>query len=291
MKRRLGLSEVPSIILIEIASLIYNISQRTPAMYDSFSLDYDRFVNWPDRLAFELPFIQQQLGKINPAAGQPLSILDAACGTGMHALALAQQGYLVTGADLSTGMIERARVNAEAAGVQVRFAAAGFGALALESKGQTSFPFDALLCLGNSLPHLLTRPDLDAALADFAACLKPGGLLLIQNRNFDAVMAQRQRWMDPQAYQEARREWIFMRFYDFEADGLINFNIVTLYWGEADRWVQTIHSSRLRPLMRGELAGALLSANFHEITCYGGMDGSPFDPATSGNLVITAQKN
>ncbi len=247
-------------------------------MYDSFSLDYDRFVNWPNRLAFELPFIQQQLEKMSLTPGQPLSVLDAACGTGMHGIALAQQGYTVTGADLSAGMIEQAQANAAAAGVEVRFAAAGFGGLAPEFKDQTGFPFDAVLCLGNSLPHLLTRPELDAALADFYACLKPGGLLLIQNRNFDAVMAQRQRWMDPQAYREAGREWIFMRFYDFEADGLVNFNIVTLYREGDEPWVQHIISSRLRPLLRGELAGALLSAGFQSITCYGGMDASPFDP-------------
>jgi glycine/sarcosine N-methyltransferase len=259
-------------------------------MYDSFSLDYDRFVNWPGRLAFELPFIQQQLARINPSADLPLSILDAACGTGMHVLALAQQGHSVSGADLSAGMIERARQNAAAAGVEVRFTAAGFGALAQEFQGQPGFPFDAVLCLGNSLPHLLTRPEVEAALADFSACLKPGGLLLIQNRNFDAVMAQRQRWMEPQAYRDTGREWIFMRFYDFEADGLINFNIVTLYREGDGQWAQQINSSHLRPLLRGELAGALLSAGFREITSYGGMDASPFDPVTSGNLIITASR-
>jgi SAM-dependent methyltransferase len=261
-------------------------------MYDSFSLDYDRFVNWPNRLAFELPFIQMQLSALNPAPqGQPLYILDAACGTGMHVVALAQQGYTVSGADLSVGMIERAKVNAAAAGVEARFAAAGFGVLAQEFHGQPGFPFDAVLCLGNSLPHLLMRPELDAALADFAACLKPGGLLLIQNRNFDAVMAQRQRWMEPQAYPETGRDWIFLRFYDFEADGLINFNIVTLYREGDGQWVQHINSSRLRPLLRGELAGALLLAGFQEITCFGGMDASPFDPTSSGNLIITARSS
>jgi glycine/sarcosine N-methyltransferase len=99
-------------------------------MYDSFSLDYDRFVNWPNRLAVELPFIQQQLARINPAVDQPFSILDAACGTGMHVVALAQQGHTVSGADLSTGMIERAKENAAAAGVEAYFTSAGFGNLA-----------------------------------------------------------------------------------------------------------------------------------------------------------------
>jgi glycine/sarcosine N-methyltransferase len=258
-------------------------------MYDSFSFDYDRFVNWPDRLAVELPFIQQQLARIYPAVDQPLSILDAAFGTGMHVVALAQQGHTVSGADLSTGMIERAKVNAAAAGVGAYFTSAGFGNLAQAFQEQPGFPFDALLCLGNSLPHLLTRPELDAALADFNACLKPGGLLLIQNRNFDAVTTQRQRWMEPQSFRENGREWIFMRFYDFEADGLINFNIATLYREGDGPWAQHVTNSRLRPLLRGELAGSLLSAGFHVITCYGGMDAAPFDPISSGNLVFTAE--
>ena len=69
-------------------------------------------------------------------------------------------------------MVEQARLNAQEAGVQVRFEIAGFGELA-HTFGAASF--DALLCLGNSLPHLLSRNDLDKTLADFAATLKPGG--------------------------------------------------------------------------------------------------------------------
>ena len=30
-------------------------------MYEDFSSDYDRFVDWQGRLAAELPFIEQQL--------------------------------------------------------------------------------------------------------------------------------------------------------------------------------------------------------------------------------------
>ena len=118
--------------------------------YDAFSSDYDRFVNWPGRLAAELPFLQQQLR----AAGAQ-RVLDAACGTGMHAVALAQNGFNLAGADLSSGMVERARANAAAANVSVAFAAVGFGQLAGAFRGSEIFPFDALLCLGNSLPHLL----------------------------------------------------------------------------------------------------------------------------------------
>jgi glycine/sarcosine N-methyltransferase len=249
-------------------------------VYDELSSDYDRFVNWPKRLVMEMPFIEAQLR----AAGAR-HVLDAACGTGQHALALAQRGYTALGADLSPGMIERAVTNAQAQGVQAEFVAAGFG----ELRARVGDGFDAVLCLGNSLPHLLTAPDLAAALADFAACLRPGGLLLIQNRNFDRVLARRERWMEPQAHQEGEREWLFLRFYDFEPDGLLGFNVVTLKRQGGGDWSQHYAATRLWPQRRQELVAALEGAGFVQVSSYGDMTGAPYDAVNSGNLVLTAR--
>lgn len=250
-------------------------------MYDEFSTDYDRFVDWPTRLAAELPFIEEQLQR-----GNAHRVLDVACGTGMHAIALARLGYDITGVDLSAGMIARARDNASAAGVDAQFKVAGFGQLtAMVGAG-----YDAVLCLGNSLPHLLTPNDLAAALADFAACLQPGGLLLIQNRNFDAVMTQRERWMGPQSYREGDTEWLFFRFYDFESEGTLTFNVVTLMRAGNAEWSQQATSTQLWPLQKGELMKALAVAGFEEIVCWGDLQGTQFDPSTSGNLGVTARR-
>lgn len=247
-------------------------------MYDAFSADYDRFVNWPARLAAELPFIGGQF------FNSPY-ILDAACGTGMHAVALAQQGWRVAGADLSPEMIARARANARAAGVEVRFEVAGFGALST----RFGSGFDGLLCLGNSLPHLLTPRALRTALADFAACLRPGGGLLIQNLNYDRILARRERWMEPQAHREGEQEGLFLRFYDFDPDGLLTFNVVRLHRTDGP-WDQQVLSTRLRPLRQAELTAALEKAGFVNITCWGDMRGAPFDPQESPNLVVTANR-
>ena len=248
--------------------------------YDLFSADYDRFVNWPARLEYEMPFIER-LARSLPA---PQRILDAACGTGRHVIALAMKGFLTAGADLSRGMIDQARKNAAKATMMLRFEAAGFG----ELRG-LFHSYDLVLCLGNSLPHVLDREGLGRALSDFAACLRPGGKLLIQNRNFDAVMAAHERWMEPQSYREGESEWIFLRFYDYEPDGLINFNILTLRREGAGAWKQAVTSTRLRPLLQVELVSALDEAGFEQITSYGSMSGDKFDPAASGNLIITAQ--
>jgi glycine/sarcosine N-methyltransferase len=252
-------------------------------MYEALSSDYDRFVDWPSRLALELPFITDKLHKNNVE-----TVLDAAAGTGMHAIALVQQGYQAAGADISRGMVEQARLNAQEAGVQVRFEIAGFGELA-KTFGAGSF--DALLCLGNSLPHLLSRDDLDKTLADFAATLKPGGILLIQNRNFDAVVANHIRWMEPQSHSEDRAEWIFQRFYDFEPDGLLTFNMVILKRLGRGSWSQQVITSRLRPILKFELILSLSEAGFNSLKLFGKMGGAAFDADLSPNLVVLARKH
>lgn len=254
-------------------------SSRHVPLYDPFSVDYDRFVNWKERLAYELPFIEQQL-----TASGARCILDVACGTGMHAIELARRGYDVTGADLSVGMVERARENAAAVGSEARFVVAGFGEL-VEKVGNG---FDALFCLGNSLPHVLTADALHSTLTDFAAVLRPGGLLLIQKRNFDAIMRDRVRWMGPQSHHEGDREWLFVRFYDFNPDGTLTLNIVTLRRDEAGEWTQQVEATALRPLLHAELSSAITAAGFGDLACYGDMTGVPFDPETSGNLIVTA---
>ena len=93
----------------------------TNTTYDDFSQDYDRFVNWESRLAAEMPFLEELLGQVNTGQAQPLSVLDAACGTGMHAIALAPKGYRAAGADYSRGMVAAAQANAKSQGVQMVF--------------------------------------------------------------------------------------------------------------------------------------------------------------------------
>ena len=154
--------------------------------YDGLGQDYDLMVSWEERLAREGDFF----ARVFDESGARL-VLDAACGTGMHAIAFARAGRDCTGADLSPVMVEKARQNARSAGVPVRFEVAGFGELSSRIGGS----FDAVTCIGNSLPHLLDDASLRACLADFAGLLKSGGILVIQNRNYDRLLREPQRFM------------------------------------------------------------------------------------------------
>jgi hypothetical protein len=42
-------------------------------------------------------------------------------------------------------------------------------------------------------------------------------------------------------------------------------------------------------LLQAELKTALAAAGFAEITSYGNMAGEPFEPETSGNLIVIAR--
>jgi SAM-dependent methyltransferase len=254
-------------------------------MYDSLAEDYDRFTNWSNRLGFELPFLEKQIRQVSPST-MP-KVLDAACGTGMHAIALARSGFDCAGADLSPKMIKKAQANAQAAGVKVNFKVAGFGTL---HQHFAEPPFDALLCLGNSLPHVTTTQELEQTLADFKTCLRPQGVLLLQNRNFDAVLASKDRWMPREAYRDDRHEWLFERFYDFEPDGLIRFNMVTLKRERGSDWQAKVTSSMLSPQTEERMRNALAQAGFSTIVSLGSLSGEAFSSQVSPNLVITARK-
>jgi len=249
-------------------------------LYDDLGADYDRFVDWGSRLALELPAIEKVLGQ-----AEARSLLDAACGTGRHAIALARRGYRVVGADLSAAMVERARQNAQAEGVEVPFFQAGLGELSRHLAG----PFDAVLCLGHSLPHLLSAAEVEAALHDFASLLRPDGLLLIQNRNDERLLRQGQRFLPLSTCREGDQEWLFFRFLDLDPQR-IAFHLVTFH-REKGEWRYRVSSTIHRPLPREEMETALHRAGFDEISCYGSWQLEPFDPERSGDLVVVARRS
>lgn len=248
-------------------------------LYDAFAADYDRFVDWPARLAFEMPFFRDLLGQRGAR-----SVLDVAGGTGQHAIALTAEGYDVTTADISAGMVAAARENAVRAGVRLRVVQAGFGELAAKVGGR----YDAVLCLGNSLPHALTPEALDEALADMAALVAPGGVVVVQNRNFDRVLARRERFMPAQEGRAGEAEWLFFRFYDYD-EPLLRFNVVRLRRTGEEPWAARVDATLLRPWRHDDIAASMGRAGLIRLRLLGSYGGEPFDAAESGDLVVVAE--
>lgn len=252
------------------------------ALYDAFSEDYDRFVDWGARMSFEMPFFRSLFEQ--RAVGR---VLDVACGTGHHAIAFAQEGYEVTAADLSQAMVHRARANVAAAGASVDVYQLGFGELTTS----LSSPYDAITCLGNSLPHLTSERALLEALSDMASLLKPGGLLIVQNRNFDRVLARQERFMPPEVHRsDGDKEWIFMRFYDMEGAQL-RFNVVRLYRAGGEQWTACIEQTQLRAWQHKEIQHLFPDAGLEIVSIHGSYRGEAFDPLRSSDLVVVAARS
>lgn len=110
----------------------------------------------------------------------PKRILDAGCGTGTHALALARLGHVVTGVDRSAAMLEVARGKA---GADVRFLAGDV--LTLDLREQ----FDVVTGLFAVLSYQLTTGCARSALRSFRRHLDTGGVFVCDYWHAPAVLA------------------------------------------------------------------------------------------------------
>jgi SAM-dependent methyltransferase len=116
------------------------------------------------------------------AQGRVRRVLDLGCGTGGHAIILAQRGYEVVGVDRSPEMLRQA----EARGTpHTRFELGDIASLDL---GET---FDSVLMMFAVLGYQLGNADVQAALATARRHLCPGGLFFCDFWYGPAVLAQR----------------------------------------------------------------------------------------------------
>lgn len=270
--------------------------------YDRQAAVYEVMNDWPSRLALELPFIRRALEQTHAR-----TVLDVACGGGHHAIALAFEGYAVSGADLSAEMVDLARRNAAQADVSIRFEQTGFADIGT----RFNMTFDAVLCLGNSLPHVLTEADQLEALTAMHGRLRRGGVLVLQNLNYDSRWKNRPRFFALNPVTLDGRTSLIWRMADYHdpgtrvagldrlcpEPGLITFHIATLEpeasgktQDAADKWQATVRSTLQRPLFASDLTRWLAQVGFEDVTLFGGMDASPFDSDSSPDLVIVARK-
>ena len=144
-------------------------------LFERLATRYERYVPWETRLAREIPFLENKLRAVGARR-----VLDCACGPGRHAVALARRGFDVTGLDVSGEMLALARGHASDEAVQVDFVEGRFESLT----EAFDTPFDALLCLGNSLSAAENLEVLESAVRQFALVLRPGGLAITQTVDF-----------------------------------------------------------------------------------------------------------
>jgi SAM-dependent methyltransferase len=108
-------------------------------------------------------------------------VLDLGCGTGGHAVLLADRGYDVVGVDRSPDMLERAR----ARGSNARFELGEIGTF------DSAETFDAALMMFAVLGYQVGNADVQAALSTARRHVRPSGLFVCDFWYGPAVLGQR----------------------------------------------------------------------------------------------------
>lgn len=248
----------------------------TKEPYDPVAAYYDLLISWKARLKRERAFFTRVFKEHNVCR-----VLDTACGTGKHAIAFHDWGCDVIGTDSSPDMIRKSRENA--GDRPIEFIEAGFTELR-----KVNGLFDAVTCLGNSLPHVLTDDELDSSLKSMYDALLPGGVVIIQNNNYDLIVGKQERFMPLAARKAEGREYLFERFFDFHGD-ILTFNLVIMV-KEGDGWQMHVNPIPQRALTSDLLVSRLREAGFEHIKLYGGYPAEPFQKLHSDAMVLVARK-
>lgn len=234
----------------------------TQHFFDSASGFYDRMTGLKAGLDKKQEFYKSVLLPGDTTAA------DIGCGTGKDSIALALLGLTVTGYDLSNGMVDKARENAQLLNAQAEFVAGPF-----RPQHNTC---NIITCFGNTLA-LIPPEDLKQLFRDIFVSLLPGGRFVFQMLNYIPLVERK----DKNIVITRNGDETYIRFYEYIADAML-FNILTTGPEEKGKHLIT---TRLYPATADELNALLTDAGFTNVTLWGSIGRAEFAPHTSPDVV------
>lgn len=203
-------------------------------------------------------------------------VLDLACGHGRHSILLAKRGVDVTGYDLSEVFLERARTDAKAEGVKVRWMQGDMRELSFNSE------FDAVINVFTAFGYFEDPQDDGTTLRGVRNALRPGGHFLLEILHRDALPARFQ----PQGFDRTPNGSIVLheRRWDLARDVIDE--DVTLIRPDGSR---TRYRTSLRLRSLDEYLALVQEAGLEPERWYGGLDGSSLE-LSSHRLVLVSRR-
>lgn len=132
------------------------------------------FIDWIKRREGEGDFLRSLLTKRK-------YVFESCLGDGCDAIHLIKEGFDVTSNEIDSLFVDKAKENAEKEGIKLKITDFDWREL---DKHFKEGKFDAALCLGNSLTYLFNEEDQLKTLKNFHSLLKNGGILIIDERNY-----------------------------------------------------------------------------------------------------------
>lgn len=253
-----------------------NLMQEDP--YASFAERYDLFLQDPalpgnevKREFFTTLFEREGVERV----------LDCACGTGEDLRVLHSVGARVTGTDISEAMLAKAREKLAGTGMEITLERVDFR----ELPGRFEEPFDAVVCLATSLPHMLEEEEVLAALRSMHGVLRdPGGVLVLSQGMSDRMMVERPRIIPALNVRDHSR--IF--FIDYHEE-TVTMHVLDLFHGEGENDFR-VDSFEYRMIGREDYERLLKEAGFRIVEFYSSFGFEPYDELESNFMVVVARR-
>jgi len=250
--------------------------------FDLLAQSYDRSIDWNARLEREIPFILDSIH-----GEPPYCVLDMACGTGRHAIALSTEGMSVIGLDNSKQMIAQARKCSEEYGQPVKFVQDDMTKIASIFDEE----FDLVICLGNSLSLLPSLGTVEAVLNDVAGLLSDEGSLVFQVLNFEAIREDDDRFFPLKSgILTDEREVVFARFFEHLKKSVTTDLVLAALIETKESWKSMVSTRQVIQMDMPMVMSLLETAGLGVIEIYQDYDESDFNPIISRNIVVRARK-
>ena len=246
------------------------------SMFEDLTDVYEAMIDWPKRLAHEGPFYRRLFTEHGVR-----SVVDTACGTGRHAAMFHSWGLRVEGADVSPGMIDRARANF-AEEDRLRWVVRGF-----DEPIPATEPFDAAVCVGNSLPLAPDVATVQRAIGQMLAAVRDGGLLVVQALNLWRLPDGPCLWQKCRLGTLRERHVLILKGVHRSANrGYVELIVVEAASGE----LLKNDSVRFLGIEAAELESMARAAGAHQARFFGGYGDEPYDRLANTDLLMVAMK-
>ncbi len=232
--------------------------KETEKFYNSIADKYDwLFSNWKQTMEDEMKIIVPVLRE-----RKVKTVLDCACGTGLQSVGLLKANFKVIASDLSEKMLEQAVLNAGKEGFDLPTVRLDFRNL----DSHLSEKFDAVLCMGNSLPHMSTDEDVKAALQSMYNVLGETGVLIVEIRNFNQLRDANERFLPIKVNAEHQGNYVTILYVLDFLENVNRFNVIYIIQNQKTKEHRmAVHSIDYNPLDEGKLERLMKEIGFSKI--------------------------
>lgn len=263
--------------------------------HDWLSRNYDIIIDQKARLAREIPDLVKLFRKLNIK-----NVLDVGSGTGVHSIALAQEGFNVLGIDRSSKMIQMSKEKLKALSSDVKQRVKFISENYENFDRLSTTKFDAVILMGSALAHI-DNPQW--VLQEINKVLVERAVIVCQVTNYDKVIKVNKRFFSFEIRkspypEEEEEEKAFLRFYDEKEKGFLVQNVSVLTKSSKKWGFKGMRSLQVYHLTRSNVTAFLGKIKFVKIKYYGGEKGffydylfrKPFKPLISDVLTVVATR-